>query len=132
MRYPEPYLTLYNASAAAIKAVSPRLRVGGPATAALAHVADFLADTKRLSLPVDFVSTHSCETTSYPLVVRLMPPQTTVRLSHGCVCVGPDPGEGVNGACANGGDMYTDPECFSKQVNVTIAGGCDCDMRRLL
>ena len=29
MSYPEPYLTLYNSSAAAIKAVSPRLRVGG-------------------------------------------------------------------------------------------------------
>ena len=37
MSYPEPYLTLYNSSAAAIKAVSPRLRVGGPATAGLAH-----------------------------------------------------------------------------------------------
>ena len=36
-------------------------------------------------------------------------------------CVGPDPGEGVNGACAKGGDMYTDPECFSKQVNSQAA-----------
>lgn len=77
MSYPEPYLTLYNTSAAAIKAVSPRLRVGGPATAALAHVADFLADTKRLNLPIDFVSTHSCETAHSQSA-------TTPRRSYGC------------------------------------------------
>ena len=29
----------------------------------LVHVPDIIADTKRLNLPVDFVSTHSCETT---------------------------------------------------------------------
>ena len=80
MSYPEPYLTLYNSSAAAIKAVSPRLRVGGPATAGLAHVADFIADTKRLNLPVDFVSTHSCET---------IPSRTALDWSqlHMCDCM---------------------------------------------
>ncbi len=52
------YFELYDHSARAIKAVSPRLQVGGPATAQAAWVTPFLAHTKAENVPVDFVSTH--------------------------------------------------------------------------
>ena len=56
MNYPHPYLDLYNASARAIKSVHPALQVGGPATAGLQHVADFVKDTKKMGIPVDVSS----------------------------------------------------------------------------
>jgi len=52
------YYTLYDQTARALKAVSPRLRVGGPATAQGAWATDFLAHTKKNNVPVDFLSTH--------------------------------------------------------------------------
>ena len=52
------YYELYEHTARALKAVSPRLRVGGPATAAADWVADFLAYTNAHKVPVDFVSSH--------------------------------------------------------------------------
>jgi xylan 1,4-beta-xylosidase len=52
------YFELYDHTARALKAVSPRLRVGGPATAAADWVDAFLAHTEREKVPVDFVSTH--------------------------------------------------------------------------
>jgi xylan 1,4-beta-xylosidase len=52
------YFDLYAHTARALKAVSPRLRVGGPATAAAAWVGDFLKFTADNRVPVDFVSTH--------------------------------------------------------------------------
>lgn len=52
------YFELYDHTARALKAVSPRLRVGGPATAAAHWVDDFLAHTAKNNVPVDFVSTH--------------------------------------------------------------------------
>ncbi|EIL92900.1 GH39 family glycosyl hydrolase [Rhodanobacter spathiphylli] len=52
------YFTLYDHTARALKAVSPRFRVGGPATAQAAWAADFLAHTHENKVPVDFVSTH--------------------------------------------------------------------------
>ncbi|MGB5851259.1 MAG: glycosyl hydrolase family 39 [Rhodanobacter sp.] len=52
------YYTLYDHTARALKAVSPRLRVGGPATAQGAWATDFLAHTKKNDVPVDFLSTH--------------------------------------------------------------------------
>ena len=52
------YFTLYDHTARALKAVSPRLRVGGPATAQGAMVTAFLAHTHAQQVPVDFVSTH--------------------------------------------------------------------------
>jgi len=58
MDYPSNYLPLYNASALAVKAVHPSLKVGGPATMQCQEVESFIADTARLGLPVDFVSTH--------------------------------------------------------------------------
>ncbi len=52
------YYQLYDGAARAIKRVSPRLRVGGPATAQAAWADRFLAHCKANNVPVDFVSTH--------------------------------------------------------------------------
>ncbi len=52
------YFDLYAHTARDVKAVSPRLRVGGPATAAAAWIDDFLKFTNQQHVPVDFVSTH--------------------------------------------------------------------------
>ena len=52
------YFDLYEHTARALKAVSPRLRVGGPATAAASWVDKFLAYTREHNVPVDFVSSH--------------------------------------------------------------------------
>ena len=52
------YFKLYDHTARDIKHVSPRLRVGGPATAAASWVPAFLAHTAANHVPVDFVSTH--------------------------------------------------------------------------
>jgi xylan 1,4-beta-xylosidase len=52
------YFELYDHTARALKAVSPRLQVGGPSTAQAAWVAPFLAHIKAADVPIDFVSTH--------------------------------------------------------------------------
>jgi xylan 1,4-beta-xylosidase len=52
------YFELYDHTARDLKAVSPRLRVGGPATAAAQWVPDFLKHTTENNVPVDFVSSH--------------------------------------------------------------------------
>jgi len=52
------YFALYQHTAAVIKAVDARLRVGGPATAQAAWVGDFLDYAWRHGTPVDFVSSH--------------------------------------------------------------------------
>ena len=52
------YFELYDHTARAIKAVSPRLRVGGPSTAQAAWAEDFLAHCKHENVPVDFISSH--------------------------------------------------------------------------
>jgi len=52
------YWQLYDHTARAIKAVSPRLRIGGPATAQAAWVDAFLKHCADENVPVDFVSTH--------------------------------------------------------------------------
>ncbi len=54
----ESYFELYDHTARTLKAVSPRLRVGGPATAAAQWVPEFLQHTAENHVPVDFVSTH--------------------------------------------------------------------------
>jgi xylan 1,4-beta-xylosidase len=53
------YFELYEHTARALKAVSPRLRVGGPATAAAQWVDDFLKHMTDKNVPVDFVSSHA-------------------------------------------------------------------------
>jgi xylan 1,4-beta-xylosidase len=52
------YFELYDHTARDLKNVSPRLRVGGPATAAAAWVPEFLKHAAENRVPVDFVSTH--------------------------------------------------------------------------
>ncbi len=54
----QTYWTLYDHTARALKAVNPRLRVGGPATAQAAWAAEFIKHCKDNHVPVDFVSTH--------------------------------------------------------------------------
>lgn len=54
----QTYDQLYDAAARALKAVSPRLRVGGPATAQAAWVDRFIRHCAENHIPVDFVSTH--------------------------------------------------------------------------
>lgn len=52
------YFEMYDHTARALKSISPRLMVGGPATAQAAWVTPFLAHVKAQNVPVDFVSTH--------------------------------------------------------------------------
>jgi xylan 1,4-beta-xylosidase len=54
----QSYYQLYDATAKAIKAVEPRLRVGGPSTAQAAWADRFIRHTVENRIPVDFVSTH--------------------------------------------------------------------------
>lgn len=54
----QSYYELYAHTARALKAVNPRLRVGGPATAAAHWVPEFLKFAADNKVPVDFVSTH--------------------------------------------------------------------------
>lgn len=52
------YWDLYDHTARAVKAVSPRLRIGGPATAQAAWADAFIQHCAVNHVPVDFVSTH--------------------------------------------------------------------------
>jgi xylan 1,4-beta-xylosidase len=52
------YWELYDHSVAAVKRVSPRFRVGGPATAQAAWADAFIRHCVEKQIPVDFVSTH--------------------------------------------------------------------------
>lgn len=54
----ETYFKLYDTAARALKSVSPRLRVGGPATAQAAWISAFIRHCVENKVPVDFVSTH--------------------------------------------------------------------------
>jgi xylan 1,4-beta-xylosidase len=54
----EEYFALYNATAHAVKAIDPALRVGGPATSAVQWIPTFLDYCEKHDAPVDFVSTH--------------------------------------------------------------------------
>ncbi|HEV2279693.1 MAG TPA: glycosyl hydrolase family 39 [Acidobacteriaceae bacterium] len=52
------YFELYAHTARDLKGVSPRLRVGGPATAAASWVPEFLDFVTKNQVPIDFVSSH--------------------------------------------------------------------------
>ena len=52
------YFELYDHTSSSIKAVSNKLRVGGPATAQAGWIATFLEHCANNRIPVDFVSTH--------------------------------------------------------------------------
>jgi len=54
----QSYFELYDHTAHDIKAVNPRLRVGGPATAQAAWVGDMIKHADQANVPLDFVSTH--------------------------------------------------------------------------
>ena len=55
---PDAYLPLYNASAHALKAVHPALRVGGPSSAKLQHIPELIRAARKHRIPLDFVSSH--------------------------------------------------------------------------
>ncbi|HEV2273495.1 MAG TPA: cellulase family glycosylhydrolase [Acidobacteriaceae bacterium] len=55
----ESYFQLYDNTARALKTVSPRIRVGGPATAQAAWVDAMIAHAAQNNIPLDFVSTHA-------------------------------------------------------------------------
>lgn len=55
----QTYFKLYDHTARDLKSVSPRLRVGGPATAQAAWVGAMIAHCVRDHVPLDFVSTHA-------------------------------------------------------------------------
>ncbi|HEY0702385.1 MAG TPA: hypothetical protein VGD60_06425 [Candidatus Acidoferrales bacterium] len=52
------YYKLYDATAVALKSVSPRLRIGGPATAQAAWADRFIQHVSQNNIPADFVSSH--------------------------------------------------------------------------
>jgi xylan 1,4-beta-xylosidase len=52
------YFELYDYAAHALKSISPRLRVGGPATAYGVWISDLTAHTAQNNVPLDFVSGH--------------------------------------------------------------------------
>ena len=55
----DTYYHLYDVTARALKSVSPRLRVGGPATAQAAWIPSFIDHNVKNNVPMDFVSTHT-------------------------------------------------------------------------
>ena len=55
----QTYFELYDNTARSLKAVSSRIRVGGPATAQAAWVDDMIAHATKDHVPLDFVSTHA-------------------------------------------------------------------------
>jgi xylan 1,4-beta-xylosidase len=54
----QTYYQLYDVTARALKGVSPKLRVGGPATAQAAWIDSFIRHCVENHVPLDFVSTH--------------------------------------------------------------------------
>ncbi|OCX54743.1 glycoside hydrolase [Mucilaginibacter sp. PPCGB 2223] len=54
----QDYFKLYKETAQAIKSVSPRYRVGGPATAGNAWVPETIDFCVQQKVPIDFISTH--------------------------------------------------------------------------
>lgn len=52
------YFDLYRATARVLEEAHPDLRIGGPATAQNAWIAEFLEFCEREDVPVDFVTTH--------------------------------------------------------------------------
>ena len=64
------YFELYDHTARDLKSVSPRLQVGGPATAQAGWVAPFLAHVHAANVPADFVSTHVYANDTAPNVLH--------------------------------------------------------------
>jgi xylan 1,4-beta-xylosidase len=53
------YFELYDHTARALKSVSPRLRVGGPASSSAHWVDEFIRHAAAENVPTDFISSHS-------------------------------------------------------------------------
>ena len=66
----ETYFELYDHTARDLKSVSPRLQVGGPATAQAAWVTPFLEHVHSTNVPIDFVSTHVYANDTAPNVLH--------------------------------------------------------------
>jgi xylan 1,4-beta-xylosidase len=83
----ETYYQLYDTAVAGIKQVSPRLRVGGPATAQAGWVDRFIRYCVESHVPVDFVSTHVYGNDSVEDVFGADAPGKTAAIpSNGMVC----------------------------------------------
>ncbi len=54
----EAYYKLYEVSAREIKAISPKLRVGGPSTAGGALISEMIDVCDKRNIPLDFITTH--------------------------------------------------------------------------
>jgi len=52
------YFKMYENTAKAVKSVSPKYRVGGPATAGHAWIPETIAFCEQTKAPIDFISTH--------------------------------------------------------------------------
>lgn len=65
----EAYFELYNVTSRAIKTADPFISVGGPATANLAWVTEFINNTAA-GVPADFLSTHHYPTDCRPSPTR--------------------------------------------------------------
>jgi xylan 1,4-beta-xylosidase len=61
----DDYFKLYRYTAEAVKSVDQALKVGGPATAENAWIADFIGFCKKSQLPADFISTHHYPTDAF-------------------------------------------------------------------
>ena len=55
----EAYFTLYEAAARTVKKVNPAYKVGGPATAGMQWIREFIAYCKENAVPLDFITSHS-------------------------------------------------------------------------
>lgn len=55
----QKYFELYQSSAEALKKVDAKLRVGGPSTAGLGWIKEFVEFCEKNKVPLDFVSTHA-------------------------------------------------------------------------
>ena len=53
------YFKLYDSAALAIKKVNADYRVGGPATAGMCWITDFIKHCRENQIPIDFISSHS-------------------------------------------------------------------------
>lgn len=61
----DDYFKLYRYTSEAVKSVDKALRVGGPATAENAWIADFIGFCTKCQLPADFISTHHYPTDAF-------------------------------------------------------------------
>jgi xylan 1,4-beta-xylosidase len=61
----DDYFKLYRYTAEAVKSVDKALKVGGPATAENAWIADFIGFCTKSQLPADFISTHHYPTDAF-------------------------------------------------------------------